>query len=258
MDDVSELGAFLRSRRERLRPDDLDLPTLRRRRTTGLRREEVAQRAGISTEWYVKLEQGRSATPSDETVAALALALRLTAAEAAHLRRLTGGDRPSRFEREEVPAALRRLVESLPEPAYVTGQRWDLLAWNRAAADLFGDFGSVPAGDRNILLHVLTDPAGRRLFGNGWNGEARRMAALFRATFDLWPGDAAFADLVGRLRDDCPEFEPWWTAHDVGEPSAGTKLLHHPKQGPVRYGYATFQSNDDPRLKLAIYTRIGE
>ena len=84
------------------------------------------------------------------------------------------------------------------------------------------------------------------------------MVALFRATYDLWPGDPAFADLVERLRNGCPEFADWWIAHDIGEPSAGTKLLRHPTDGPARYGYATFQSNDDPRLKLAIYARIGE
>lgn len=257
MSDASELGSFLRSRRARLRPDEVGAPAMRRRRAVGLRREEVAQRAGISTEWYVKLEQGRSDTPSEETVAALAIALRLDAAEAAHLRRLTAGGRRSRFEVESVPEVLRHLVETLPEPAYVTGQRWDVLCWNRATADLFGDFAGIPVEDRNILVFVLTDPAGRRLFGEGWAREARRMAALFRSTFDLWPGDPSFAELVARLDADCPEFAEWWTAHDIGEPSAGTKLLHHPTDGPVRYRYATFQSNDDPKLKLAIYSRVA-
>ncbi|WP_454858125.1 MmyB family transcriptional regulator [Rhizobium binxianense] len=134
-----------------------------------------------------------------------------------------------------------------------TGQRWDILAWNAAAAELFGDFTRMPVKDRNILLFVLTDPKAWRLFGSGWAKEAKRMVSLFRATLDLWAGDAAFAEMVERFRMGCPEFNAWWQTHDVGAPVSGTKLLHHPVRGTVHFEYATFQANDDPRLKLAIY-----
>ena len=248
-------GDFLRSRRTRLNPDQASDASRQRRRTPGLKREEVAQRAGISAEWYVKLEQGRAVSPSAETVAALGRALRLDRVELAHLRSLAaaGGRQP--FRREDTPDVLRRIVGSLPEPAYVTGQRWDILAWNDAAAALFGDFGRLAPEDRNVLHWMLTDPGARRVFTRTWADEARRMISLFRAAHDLWPGDAAFAALVDRIRAGCPEFDTWWSGHEVGAPTSGTKHLHHPMFGAVRYEYASFQANDDPALKLALYTR---
>jgi transcriptional regulator with XRE-family HTH domain len=247
-------GDFLRSRRVRLASDAGG--TGQRRRTPGLKREEVAQRAGISAEWYVKLEQGRAVSPSAQTVEALGQALRLDAVELAHLRSLAaaGGRQP--FQREDVPASLRRIVESLPEPAYLTGQRWDILAWNDATTGLFGDFGRRPPDDRNILHWMLADPAARRVFGQTWGEEARRMVSLFRAGHDLWPGDAAFAALVSRLRAGCPEFDGWWATHGIGAPVSGTKHLRHPVLGALNYAYASFQANDDPALKLALYARI--
>ena len=248
-------GDFLRSRRARLHPEEAGDAARRRRRTPGLKREEVAQRAGISAEWYVKLEQGRAVSPSVETVEALGRALRLDGVELAHLRSLAaaGGRQP--FRREEVPEVVRRIVAGLPEPAYVTGQRWDILAWNDAAAALFGDFGRRAPEDRNILHWMFSDPAARQVFGRTWAEEARRMVSLFRAAHDLWPGDAAFVALSGSLRARCPEFPGWWAAHDIAAPLSGTKQLHHPKLGLVRYEYASFQANDDPALKLALYTR---
>jgi transcriptional regulator with XRE-family HTH domain len=254
MEANQELADFLRSRRARLRPNGSALAAHRRRRTPGLRREEIAQRAEISIEWYVKLEQGRAVSPSDDTINALGRALELDAVEQAHLRSLVGKSKSPPFAREAAPALIQRLVENLPQPAYVTGQRWDILAWNAAAADLFGDFARIPKEERNILLFVLTDPKARRLFGAGWAKEARRMVSLFRATHDLWAGDAAFAEMVEWSRAGCPEFDSWWQSHDVGAPVSGTKLLHHPVRGRLRFEYATFQANDDPRLKLAIYT----
>ena len=248
-----ELADFLRSRRSRLRPDGIALAAHRRRRTPGLRREEIAQRAGISVEWYVKLEQGRAVSPSDATIIALSRALELDAVEQAHLHSLVGKAKSPSFAREVAPALIRRLVESLPQPAYVLGRRWDILAWNAAAAELFGDFARMPATDRNILLFVLTDPKARNLFGTGWAKEAKRMVSLFRVAHDLWAGDSAFAEIVERFRTGCPEFDSWWQSHDVGAPVSGTKLLHHPVRGPLQFEYATFQANDDPKLKLAIY-----
>src|SRR6185369_5298391 len=128
-----ELGDFLRSRREKLSPKAVGLPAGRRRRTPGLRREEVAELAGIGVDWYIRLEQGRSVSPSVTTVDALARALKLSKIEHAHLRALTRNPDRRAFVRETVPEAIRRVVESLNQPAYVTGRRWDVLAWNEAA-----------------------------------------------------------------------------------------------------------------------------
>ncbi len=255
MDGNRPFGEFLRSRRARLRPEAGESDRVRRR-TPGLKREEVARRAGISAEWYVKLEQGRAVSPSAETVAALGRALRLDGVEQDHLCRLAASGRRQPFRREAAPDTLRRLVGSLPEPAYITGQRMDLLVWNDAMATLFGDFARLPPENRNILHWMLTDPAARSLFGDSWPEEARRVVALFRAAHDLWPGDTAFAALVARIREGCPEFAGWWADHGIGAPLSGSKLLHHPTLGTARYAYASFQANDDPALKLALYTRL--
>lgn len=251
------LGDFLRSRRERLTPEAVGLPAGRRRRTPGLRREEVAELADIGVDWYIRLEQGRTVTPSSTTVDALARALRLDEVEKAHLRALARNVARRGFEREEVPPTTRRLVEGLDRPAYVTGRRWDVLAWNAATTELFTDFGRLPEGDRNILVYLLLDPTARRLFGPGWQAQAKHVVAQFRAVYDLWALDPAFVDLAARLRDGCPEFETWWDQHDVLGSGAGRKSLHDPVRGEVEYDYATFQANEDPALKLTIYAPVS-
>ena len=248
------LGDFLRSRRHRLDPVVLGLSATRRRRTPGLRREEVADRAGISCEWYVKLEQGRQVSASAGTMAGLARALGLNEAEKAHLHRLAARSSTGTFSRETVPEIVETIVRSLSEPAYVTGLRWDVLAWNAAADDLFG-FTSMGEGERNILRYMLTTPAARNLFGGEWAQEAERMVALFRATYDQRAGDPAFEELVSALTAASGEFQSWWSTHHVASPSAGTKTLQTMGGTDARYIYASFQANDDPALKLALYTR---
>src|SRR5436190_574651 len=161
----SEFGDFLRSRREKLSPKAVGLPLGRRRRTAGLRREEVAELAGIGVDWYIRLEQGRTVSPSVATIDALARALRLGKAEHADRRG---------FTRESVPDAIRRTVENLNQPAYITGRRWDVLAWNAAAEEIFA-FSRLPEEDRNTLICVLTNPDTRRLFGATWADEAKRI-----------------------------------------------------------------------------------
>jgi PAS domain-containing protein len=144
------------------------------------------------------------------------------------------------------------LVESLNQPAYITGRRWDVLAWNDAAEQIFG-FGRLAEDERNTLILVLCTQRARELFGAGWEEQAKRMVAQFRATHDLWAGDPAFVDLIERLRRDNREFQTWWAAHDVRGPSMGQKLLAHPKRGRLALQYASFQASDDPALKLTIY-----
>ncbi len=252
--DRSPFGDFLRSRREKLTPKAAGLTQGQRRRTPGLRRQEVAELAGIGVDWYIRLEQGRATRPSATTIDAIAAALRLTKVEHAHLRALARDTGRRAFVRETVPDALRRLVESLAQPAYITGRRWDVLAWNTAAASLFGHFAQVVETDRNILLFMLIDPDAKRLFGPAWSAEARRMVAQFRSTHDLWAGDPAFTSLLTRLGKGSPEFERWWDAHDIQNSGTGRKTLYHPVHGKLHFEYATFQANDDPALKLAIYT----
>jgi transcriptional regulator with XRE-family HTH domain len=208
--------------------------------------------AGISVEWYVKLEQGRAVAPPSRTVDALAHALRLDATDRNHLHRLAGTGLKAAFVREKVPTSLKRLIDKLPYPAYLTGRRWDLLAWNVAANELLGDFNAKPVEDRNILLYLLTDPAAKALFGSSWATEAKRIVALFRSSFDLFANEPAFTELVARLHVNCRPFSGWWADHDIRLPSSGIKILHTP-EGVRRMEYATFQANDDPALRLAIY-----
>ncbi|HWD25613.1 MAG TPA: helix-turn-helix transcriptional regulator [Rhizomicrobium sp.] len=250
-----ELGDFLRVRRGRLTPEAVGLTPHRRRRTPGLRREEVAELAGIGVDWYIRLEQGRPVTPSLATIDALARALRLSEAEHQHLRALAGGGGRKPFAPETAPPSLLRLLHSLQQPAYVTGRRRDLLGWNAAANDVFG-FDDLKPGERNILIAVLTHPRSRALFGPGWADEAERMVAQFRATHDLWAGDPAFVALLKRLREGCPEFDAWWERHDVRRPASGRKTLHHPARGVIVFDHASFHFNDDPSLKLIIYTPV--
>ncbi len=251
----AEFGNFLRSRREKLTPRAVGLPSGRRRRTAGLRREEVAELAGIGVDWYIRLEQGRTVNPSVTTVDALARALRLNKTEHAHLRALARDADRRPFTRETVPVHLRKLVESLNQPAYITGRRWDVLAWNASADEIFG-FAQLAEHERNTLLLVLTNPQARALFGKTWKDEAKRMVMQFRAAHDLWAGDPAFIDLLTRLRKGCREFATWWEAHDIRGAADGRKLLQHPKKGALHLQYASFQANDDPALKLTIYTSV--
>lgn len=252
----NELGDFLRARRAQLTPKQVGLPAGPRRRTAGLRREEVAALAGIGVDWYVRIEQGRCVAPSSATLDALARALKLTGVEHAHLRALTRAPARPAFVRETVPEALRQILHGLRDPAYVTGERWDVLAWNRAAESLL-HFGKLPEADRNILIHLLTTPPARRMFGASWAEQARRVVAQFRTSHDLWAGDPAFADLLARVRAGCPEFSAWWKSHEVRDSPTGIKKLRHPTRGLQKFVHASFQSNDDPRLRLVIYTRVA-
>jgi hypothetical protein len=173
--------------------------------------------------------------------------------EEAHLRALAQGGREERFVRETVPEVLRIVVQGLAEPAYLIGERWDILAWNNAAVQLFTDFGALPPEDRNILAYMLLDPAARKLFGESWAAEAQRMVSLFRANYDLWAPDPGFLELVERFAAGCPEFTAWWREHDVAAPVSGEKHLMHAGRGPLDFRYSTFKANDDPRLKLSVY-----
>jgi transcriptional regulator with XRE-family HTH domain len=250
-----EFGDFLRSRREKLSPKTVGLPAGQRRRTAGLRREEVAQLAGIGVDWYIRLEQGRTVSPSVTTVDALARALRLSKTEHAHLKDLARDSTRVAFTREVVTSPILRLVESLPHPAYITGRRWDVLAWNQAAEEVFA-FGRLPEEDRNTLLLMMTNRQTRKSYGAGWADVAKRMVAMFRATHDVWAGDPAFAELLTRLREGSPEFVKWWGAHEVHGTLSGRKTMHHPTKGVLHFEHTSFQANDDPALKLVIYTPV--
>jgi PAS domain-containing protein len=198
---------------------------------------------------------GPNRQPSVTTIDALARALRLSKTDHAHLRALARNADRRAFAIEAVPETIRRLLDSLDQPAYVTGRRWDLLAWNKVAEEVFA-YSRLPEQDRNILLCMLTNKGTRKLFGAGWADEAKRMVAQFRATHDVWAGDPAFTELLARLRQGSPEFVRWWEAHEVRSTASGRKSLHHPNRGLLQFEYTSFQANDDQALKLMIYTPV--
>jgi transcriptional regulator with XRE-family HTH domain len=250
----NELGNLLRSRRRALSPVEIGIAETSRRKTPGLRREEVAELAGISVDWYTRLEQGRDVTPSPGTLAALARVLRLNPAETEHMKSLSLRTRPVRFERELVPETIRTLLAQLDVPAYVTGRRWDILDWNAPAAELLTDFSKYDEEHRNILYYMLTDAEIRAIFVD-WQAEARRMISQFRAMYDAFCDDPAFTRLVSMLTEESDEFGIWWQAHEVRTPSVGEKHLRHPRLGDIALEYATFQASQDPALKLVLYTK---
>jgi len=255
-----ELGAFLRSRRERLSPADLGMAPGTRRRTPGLRREEVAMIAGVGTTWYTWLEQGRDVRPSPEVLEALSRALRLDAAEQRHLFILAGRPQPSRSTNavEKVDAPLLHMLDSLStQPAYVTGRRWDVLAWNAAAAAVFGDYGLLKGDERNIVHMVFTNPHHRRLLVD-WEELARVALASFRAESAKYTGDADFERLIALLMQSSPEFRTWWPERDVVRRLSGVKHIRHPVAGNMTFEHMSFSIDDGSDMRLTVYTPLAQ
>ncbi|SIR57181.1 helix-turn-helix transcriptional regulator [Micromonospora avicenniae] len=236
--DKLELGAFLRSRRERLRPQDVGLPSGPRRRTPGLRREEVAVLAHISTEYYVRLEQGRAPRPSGEVLAGIGDALRLTDAESEHLHVLAGTapSRTGRYRRDVRPSILA-LLDRLPQTAaFVTSAAFDVLAWNALAAALMEDFAELAPQDRNLARRAFLGPptADAALYGVSDAAEFRHHVVMrLRSTLARYPSDPAVAELVAELCDASPEFTQLWQRRDVQATAMLTKTFRHPVVGEI-------------------------
>jgi transcriptional regulator with XRE-family HTH domain len=254
--DKQELGAFLRSRRERLRPEDAGLPSGPRRRTPGLRREEVAVLAHISTEYYVRLEQGRAPRPSGEVLAGIAGALRLTDAESGHLHVLAG-TAPARtgLLRRDVRPSILALLERLPQTAaFVTSAAFEVLAWNDLAAALMEDFGALAPEDRNLARRAFLGPSRPEapVYGVADGAEFRQHAVMeLRATLARYPADPAVAGLIEELRDGSPEFARLWERHDVQGAPMLTKTFRHPVVGEVTVDCDSLALTDrDQRLVL--------
>ena len=256
--DKQELGAFLRSRRERLRPEDVGLPSGPRRRTPGLRREEVAVLAHISTEYYVRLEQGRAPRPSGEVLAGIAGALLLTDAESHHLHVLAG-TAPSRTGRHprDVRPSILALLERLPQTAaIVTSAVFEVLAWNDLAAALMEDFSVLTPRDRNLARRVFLGPGalGVPLYGISDAPQFRQHAVReLRATVARYPSDPAVTDLVAELRAGSAEFARLWEQHDVRTTPMLTKTFRHPVVGEVTVDCDSLALTDRDQ-HLVLYT----
>jgi len=248
------LGAFLKDRRARLDPAAFGI-ALNRRRTPGLRREEVAQRAHISTTWYTWLEQGRGGAPSAEVLERIARALMLTDAEREHLF-LLGLGRPPEVRYQEadgVTPRLQRVLDALElSPALVKTATWDVVAWNRAAAVVLTDYGSLAPEQRNILRLVFCDPKVRAAQFD-WEQVARFVVAAFRADAARAGAAARVEALVDELCRLSPEFETMWRDHDVRSYGEGVKRLRHLTAGSIAFEYSAFAVDGRPDLGMVVY-----
>ncbi len=249
------LGNYLRDRRARLDPAAFGFP-LTRRRTPGLRREEVAQRAKVSATWYTWLEQGRGGAASADVIDRIAGALMLTEVEREHLFLLALGRPPEvRYQAAEaVSPRLQRVLDSLQfSPAFVKTATWDVIAWNRAAAAVLTDYGALPPEERNILRLIFL---GRRVRAAQleWESVARFVVAAFRADV-VRAGAAAnvkaFVDELSRLS---PEFDAMWRDNDVRSYGEGSKHLRHPVAGVLAMEYSAFAVDGRPDLAMVIYS----
>ncbi|MFE6286563.1 helix-turn-helix domain-containing protein [Streptomyces sp. NPDC057877] len=254
-----ELADFLRRARSQVDPSRAGLPPDGRvRRVPGLRREEVALLAGVSTDYYARLEQGRPINPSPAVVEALSRALSLDAAGRAHLQDLIGVTaartrrRPPAVQR--VRPGLHQLLAALDgEPALVLGRRTDVLAANRMARALFTDFERMPPRERNYARWMFLDDDARSLFVD-WEDQARAAVESLRLDVGRDPGDPATTALVEDLRDRSPEFDGWWEQHRVHQRTHGSKRLRHPVVGELTVEYETLSPPGDPDTTLYLYT----
>ncbi|HEX6536849.1 MAG TPA: helix-turn-helix transcriptional regulator [Gemmatimonadaceae bacterium] len=256
---ASELADFLRDRRSRIPPESAGFSRGRRRRTRGLRREEVALLAGVSVTWYTWLEQARPIRVSEGTLDALARALRLAPEERAHIFLLALGRPPADppAPPDSAPPELRRLLERVgPVPAYIMGPCWELLASNTAADAVFG-LDALGPGDRNMLWYMFGHPDARRRIVR-WEASAQRVLARFRAATARVVEDPRVTALVERLVAASAEFAAWWPRHDIlGRPGCRKEIVH-PDVGELVFEHSTLLANDPPDLQVVFYTPLDE
>jgi transcriptional regulator with XRE-family HTH domain len=248
-----ELADFVRAQRERLTPAAAGFAAGTRRRTPGLRREEVAQLSGISATWYTWIEQGRDVSVSPHALARLADGLRLGRAERAYLFELAGKRDPQRSESEgdEIPPSAFACVEAIACPAYLLDRNWTARAWNKAAARLFVGWLDPSSDDRNLLRFVFLAPGARELICD-WRERARRVVAEFRAQGSTYRDDPISSELVTALRRDSPDFARFWQEHGVLGREGGARSFDHPRDGFLRYEQVTFDLASQPELKLTM------
>lgn len=253
---LNELGEFLRKRRSELSPRAVGLPeTGKPRRVAGLRREEVAQLAAISTDYYTRLEQGRMQA-SAPVLDVLARVLHLDDDERGYLFQLAGkpSTRTRRRGRQQVQPQLQRVLDDLTAtPAVVQGRRGDVLAWNALAAALVTEFSRLPEKHRNYPRIQFTDPAMRTLYAD-WESSAKISVAQLRMEAAKYPDDPRLIELVGELSLRDKQFAQWWGDHRVAGRTVGTKTLNHPVVGELILDWDTLTANTDPDQHLTVWT----
>ncbi|MBO4224948.1 helix-turn-helix transcriptional regulator [Bradyrhizobium neotropicale] len=254
MTDANSLGAYLKDRRAKLDPTAFGFP-LKRRRTPGLRREEVAQRANVSATWYTWLEQGRGGAPSADVLDRIARAMMLTDVEREHLFLLGLGRPPEVRYRApgSISPRLQRVLDTLEcSPAFIRTATWDLIAWNRAAATVLTDYSKLPDGQRNVLRLMFRDSRVRAAQSN-WQSVARYVVASFRADVARAGAARNVQSLIDELSATSAEFAAMWRDNDVQGHGDGMKVLHHPTAGPLSMEFSAFAVDGRPDLNMVIY-----
>jgi transcriptional regulator with XRE-family HTH domain len=253
-----ELAAFLRNRRERITPEQVGLPRGGRRRTPGLRREEVAQLAGVGVTWYTWLEQGRDINASEQVLEAIAGTLRLDPYERSHLFTLAGAPEPVREQEcRAIPPGVHAMLAQLePFPAVVGNARTDILACNKTY-DWLMDVSALPYADRNTMLQLFTNPAWRERLAD-WPDRLPRAVAQFRASMAGHVGEPAWKALVKRLRQESPEFGQLWRKHDVLPLTNLSKTFNHPEAGLLAFDYTHLWFGRRSEVRLTTYTPADE
>jgi transcriptional regulator with XRE-family HTH domain len=256
-----DLAAFLRTRRYRLRPADVGLPAAGQRRTPGLRRQEVAQLAGMSVEYYIRLEQARGPRPSRQVLAALSRALLLTADEREYLFRLASESPPAAaVPVRDVSAGIRNLLDSLPDtPAYVVDAKYDILAWNEVATHFIGDLSDFAPSDRNAIRWMFASAGLADLPWPDSDAErfARSAVADLRAAYARYPADQSIASLVTELLGTSPAFAQMWAAHEVESRHPLMKRFAHPDVGPLEFECQVLHVGDTGQ-RLIVYCAAPE
>jgi transcriptional regulator with XRE-family HTH domain len=255
----SELGAFLRSRRERVRPEQVGLHSMRRRRTPGLRREEVAQLAGVGVTWYTWLEQGRDIHPSTQVLDAIARTLQFDSHEHAHLFTLAGMPTTTIADQcSKLCETTQPLLDQLePYPAAVLDARFDLLAYNRVYASFHPGLDEIPIEDRNVLWLAFTDPSFRAVIVD-WDDVIGRMVAEYRAAMAEHLDEPAWKLLVDRLHRASPEFTSVWERHDVQGIESRTKRVIHPTAGLLSLDYTNLWLGQRLGTRIVAFTPADE
>ncbi len=257
-----DFANFLRTRRLRLSPEEVGLIRGGRRRTPGLRREEVAERANVGVSWYTLLEQGRDVNPSREVLAAIADALQLTPDERQHL--FFFANQPYLIETstsdELVSPALRRVLDALtPTPAYIINRRWNYLAWNTTASQIFLRTEVAPPYEYNVIWRIFTDPTLRHINKEPtWEQVALQVLEEFRAESVPYSDEEWFKRLIADLQRVSPEFRAWWPHHNVRGRADTQKTLEHPLVGCLMFEHTTLQVPAQPELKVMIYTPLPQ
>jgi transcriptional regulator with XRE-family HTH domain len=249
-----QLGSYLKGRREKLDPAAFGF-SAERRRTPGLRREEVAQRANISPTWYTWLEQGRGGAPSADVLDRIAGALMLTEAEREHLFLLGLGRPPEVRYRNDggVTPRLQRVLDALnPSPAIIRTATWDIVAWNRAATVILTDYSALPPDQRNVLRFIFLDP-NVRAAQYDWESVARFIVGTFRADAARAGAAAEIQPLVDELSRVSPEFKAMWADNEIRTHGEGVKHIRHPILGPVAFEFSAFAVDGRPDLSMIVY-----